>query len=86
MRDDGDDRVAQTDPTNSSAAEGAAEPATVATSSFRLHLGPSNPAASQTGVPPPGERRGCCRQRGFGTAAEHAAVATATGMLIPGTS
>ena len=49
MRDDGDDRVAQTDPTHSSAAEGAAEPATVATSSFRLHqLGPySNPAASQ---------------------------------------
>ena len=49
MRDDGDDRVAQTDPTNSSAAEGAAEPATVATSSFRLHhLGPyNNPSASQ---------------------------------------
>ena len=48
MRDDGDDRVAQTDPTNSSAAEGAAEPATVATSSFRLHhLGPYNPSASQ---------------------------------------
>ena len=47
MRDDGEDRVAQTDPTNSSAAEGAAEPATVATSSFRLHLGPYYPAASQ---------------------------------------
>ena len=50
MRDDGEDRVAQTDPTNSSAAEGAAEPATVATSSHRLHhhLGPyNNPSASQ---------------------------------------
>ena len=48
MRDDGDDRVAQTDPTHSSAAEGVAEPATVATSSHRLHhLGPYNPSASQ---------------------------------------
>ena len=49
MRDDGDDRVAQTDPTHSSAAEGVAEPATVATSSHRLHhLGPyNNPSASQ---------------------------------------